>query len=361
VRSFAATGVGRGETTAGNSSIDTVRNPEETPMKKIKFLSAAVAATLGLSLTAAAQDATGRVQNPPPQTDIPAANQSEGVQQKRDDTGVVKPHRTGDQAEKQTNKDQLYQVNDLDGAKIRNAKGEDLGDVKEMVVDVNDGSIRYAVVSYGGFLDIGDKLFAVPLRAMSLKHNEDGDAFFVVDIDQQRLEKAQGFDDDNWPNFADPKFASAVNKTYNVQDDAGTSSGKGALYKLSTFDGVNVRGANNKELGEIERILVDLKQAKVAYLAIDLDDEVAPNKDDDALALIPMNQFTLKTQGDDTFLQTKATADQISSAPTATKDQLDDAAKHNELRQKIDSHFGKAKTDANAERSNADRSNENDK
>ena len=329
-------------------------------MKKVKFLSAAVAAALGLSLTAAvAQDTTGRDQNPPPQTDRAASDDDAASQQKQKDAGVVKPDRTGEQAEKQANQEQLYQVDDLISAKIRNAKGEDLGEVEEMVVDVNDGSIRYAVVSYGGFLDIGDKLFAVPVKALSLKQNEDGDAFFVVDIDQQRLENSQGFDDDNWPNFADPKFAASVNKTYNIQDENRSSAQQAALYKLSTFDGVNVRGADNKELGEIKRILVDLKQAKIAFLAIELEDEVAPNADDDAVALIPMSQFTLKTQGDDTFLQTKATAEKIRTAPTVTEEQLDDAAKRNELRQKIDSHFGNAKPNAAADTSNADQSNEN--
>lgn len=332
-------------------------------MKKVTFLSAAVAASLGLCLTSAvAQDTTGRAQNPPPQEDVRTDDQQTVAQQKPGDAGTVKPDRTGDQAEKQAKKNQLFQVADLVGAEIRNPQGEDLGEVEEMVVDVNDGSIRYAVVSYGGFLDLGDKLFAVPLKAMSLKHNEDGEAFFVVDIDEQRLENSEGFDDDNWPNFADTKFASSINKTYNVQDDARTSDQQGALYKLSTFDGVNIRGADNKELGEIERILIDAKQAKVAYLAIDLEDEVA--LDDDALALIPMDQFMLKTQDDDTFLQTKVAADKIQSAPTATEEQLDDATKHQELRQKVDSHFGKAKTgnattsNANADTSDVDQANE---
>ncbi len=328
-------------------------------MKKVKFMSAAVAASFGLYLTTAvAQETTRRDQNPPPQTDVSGVEQNADAQKKADDAAALKPEQTGDQAEKQANKNRLFQVDDLVGAKIRNAKGEDLGEVEEMVVDVNDGSIRYAVVSYGGFLDLGDKLFAVPLKAMSLKSNEDNEAFFVVDIDQQRLEDSKGFDDDDWPNFADPKFASSVNKAYNVQDEARKSDQQGALYKLSTFDGVNVRGADNKELGEIKRILVDAKQAKVAYLAIELEDDVAQN-DDDALALIPMAQFTLKTQGDDTFLQTKAAADKIRSAPTATEEQLDDAAKHQELRMKIDNHFGNAKnSDANADKSNADPTNE---
>ncbi|MBA3312418.1 MAG: PRC-barrel domain-containing protein [Planctomycetota bacterium] len=298
-------------------------------MKKVTCLSAAVAAAIGLTLTAAtAQDTTRPAQNPSSQ---PSAE------------GKLDPEQTGEQAEKQATKGQLHEVDDLVGAKIRNAKGEDLGEVEEMVVDVNDGSIRYAVVSYGGFLNLGDKLFAVPLKAMTLRNNEDNESFFIVDIDQQRLEDSKGFDDDHWPNFADKSFTASVNTTYGIEDQAESSGKQGALYKLSTFDGVNVRDQGNKELGEIERILIDAEQAKVAYLALEVKEEGAnAQRDGDALLLVPMNQFTLKTQDDDTFLQVSAAADKLRGAPTATKEQLEDAAKHRELRQKIDSHFGAA-------------------
>ena len=54
----------------------------------------------------------------------------------------------------------------IDGNDIRNRQGEDLGKVKDLMIDLSDGSVSYAVVSYGGFLGMGDKLFAVPFEAL---------------------------------------------------------------------------------------------------------------------------------------------------------------------------------------------------
>src|SRR4051812_41628357 len=54
------------------------------------------------------------------------------------------------------------------GDRVRNPAGEDLGKVEEIMIDVPSGRVAYAVVSFGGFLGIGDKLFAVPWRALTL-------------------------------------------------------------------------------------------------------------------------------------------------------------------------------------------------
>ena len=56
----------------------------------------------------------------------------------------------------------------IDGNDIRNTQGEDLGKVKDLMIDLADGSVSYAVVSYGGFLGMGDKLFAVPFEALTV-------------------------------------------------------------------------------------------------------------------------------------------------------------------------------------------------
>ncbi len=56
----------------------------------------------------------------------------------------------------------------LTGDRVRNAAGEDLGKVEEIMLDVPGGRIAYAVLSFGGMLGIGDKLFAVPWSALRL-------------------------------------------------------------------------------------------------------------------------------------------------------------------------------------------------
>lgn len=99
----------------------------------------------------------------------------------------------------------------IDGNGIRNHQGEDLGKVKDLMIDLADGSVSYAVVSYGGFLGMGDKLFAVPFEALTVDPENHA---FLLDASKERLENAPGFDKDSWPNFADPQFTDTVRSFY---------------------------------------------------------------------------------------------------------------------------------------------------
>ena len=56
----------------------------------------------------------------------------------------------------------------ISGDKVVNRQGEDLGDIKDLMIDVDSGRVAYAVLEFGGFLGLGSKLFAVPLSAMEL-------------------------------------------------------------------------------------------------------------------------------------------------------------------------------------------------
>jgi len=74
----------------------------------------------------------------------------------------------------------------LTSDEVRNQSGEDLGKIEEIMLDVPSGRIAYAVLSFGGFLGIGDKLFAVPWQALQL--NED-DKCFILNVSKDRLKE----------------------------------------------------------------------------------------------------------------------------------------------------------------------------
>lgn len=76
----------------------------------------------------------------------------------------------------------------LMGNDVFNDQGEDLGDIKEIMLDVRAGRISYAVLSYGGLMGIGDKLFAVPWEALTL---DTENKRFSLDVAKDRLDKAQ--------------------------------------------------------------------------------------------------------------------------------------------------------------------------
>jgi sporulation protein YlmC with PRC-barrel domain len=99
----------------------------------------------------------------------------------------------------------------LTGDRVRNSAGEDLGKIEEIMLDVPTGRVAYAVLSYGGFLGLGNKLFAVPWQALTLNES---DHEFILDMDQNRLENAPGFDKDEWPDMADPTFGSQIHEYY---------------------------------------------------------------------------------------------------------------------------------------------------
>ncbi|QDF97092.1 photosystem reaction center subunit H [Azoarcus sp. DD4] len=101
----------------------------------------------------------------------------------------------------------------LNGDEVYNAKGEKLGSVKEIMLDVRNGKVCYAVISFGGFLGMGEKLFAVPWSSMVVDTEEQR---FMFDVDPERLKSAPGFDKDNWPNMADPTWAKTIHTYYGI-------------------------------------------------------------------------------------------------------------------------------------------------
>ena len=102
----------------------------------------------------------------------------------------------------------------LEGDKVVNPKGEDLGTIEDIMIDVQRGHVAYAVMSCGGFLGTGDKLFAIPWNALTL----DADRHcFVLDADRERFERAPGFDKDHWPSMASNEWGAQVHEFYGVR------------------------------------------------------------------------------------------------------------------------------------------------
>jgi sporulation protein YlmC with PRC-barrel domain len=102
----------------------------------------------------------------------------------------------------------------ISGDKVVNRQGEDLGDIKDLMIDVDSGRVAYAVLEFGGLLGMGSKLFAVPLSAMQIDTENHR---FIFDKDKDALETAPGFDKDHWPDFSDREWGSSVHSHYGVR------------------------------------------------------------------------------------------------------------------------------------------------
>jgi sporulation protein YlmC with PRC-barrel domain len=85
----------------------------------------------------------------------------------------------------------------LTGDKVVNAAEEHLGEIKEVMLDLETGTIDYFVIEFGGFLGLGVKYFAIPLRLLKL---DAPNKRFIFNQSREVLEKAPGFDMDHWPD-----------------------------------------------------------------------------------------------------------------------------------------------------------------
>jgi sporulation protein YlmC with PRC-barrel domain len=106
---------------------------------------------------------------------------------------------------------ELMGAETLIGNDVYNDSGEELGDIKEIMLDVRTGNVRYAVLSFGSFLGMGAKLFAVPWDALTL---DTENKRFLLTVDKDRLKQAPGFDKDKWPNMADQTWAGGIHAWY---------------------------------------------------------------------------------------------------------------------------------------------------
>jgi sporulation protein YlmC with PRC-barrel domain len=106
---------------------------------------------------------------------------------------------------------QLMGADTLLGNDVYNNADEDLGDIKEFMIDMATGKVSYAVLSFGGILGMGDKLFAVPWAALKL---DTVNKRFTLDVTKDAMKDAPGFDKDKWPTMADATWAKGLHTFY---------------------------------------------------------------------------------------------------------------------------------------------------
>jgi sporulation protein YlmC with PRC-barrel domain len=108
----------------------------------------------------------------------------------------------------------LMGVGTLIGEDVYNHKHEDLGDIEEIMLEMDSGKVAYAVLSFGGLLGVGEKLFAVPWSALKL---DTENKRFILNVDKERLETAPGFAKDNWPDMTDLSWQNTIHSFYGTK------------------------------------------------------------------------------------------------------------------------------------------------
>jgi sporulation protein YlmC with PRC-barrel domain len=107
----------------------------------------------------------------------------------------------------------LIAASKVNGTTVYNRAGEKLGSVYDVMVDKRSGKAEYAIMSFGGFLGIGDSYHPLPWQSLSYDEVQGG---YVVDLDRSRLEGAPSYTTRDADRWSDPTYGRQVNDYYGI-------------------------------------------------------------------------------------------------------------------------------------------------
>jgi len=250
-------------------------------------------------------------------------------------------------------------VSKLIGQDVYNKDGKKIGDIKDVVFDGSENRISYMVVSYGGLMGLGDKLFALPFTAFETRAVEPDKMFLTVSEDT--LKNGPGFDKANWPNMADPAMRAQIDAHYRAADKVVIDSNKPGMpakdnvtmndgpvkkglpwaRRASAVIGADVRNPANENLGDIEDLVINASTGTVQYAVLSFGGVLGLG---DKLFAIPMG--SLQTKADDDKFVLDVPKDRLKAAPGFNKENWPDFADAT-FRSSVDQYYRstEAKTD----------------
>ena len=154
-------------------------------------------------------------------------------------------------------------ASDVIGKSVRNSQGNNVGQIEDLIVDMNSGQVRYAVLAFDPGILSGEKLFAVPTTMLRMANDRDD---LVYDVSRDKLERAT-VDRSEWKQLSDEDRVARVDKAWGL-----ARPGAGAHAKrASDLLGKDVNGPSGEKIGEIEDLVVNMAQQKVHYAVMEFD------------------------------------------------------------------------------------------
>jgi sporulation protein YlmC with PRC-barrel domain len=144
---------------------------------------------------------------------------------------------------------------------VKNTKGEELGRMRDLMINAHDGHVCYAVLGYGGTVGFGEKFIAVPLSALQIEAAKDrpNDRYFVLDMAKATLDANPGFNKQDWPNDPDAYFLKGAKPAPNEKVRA---------RRASVLIGMAAKSPKGDALGTIRDLMVNTTDGQVVYAAL---------------------------------------------------------------------------------------------
>lgn len=106
----------------------------------------------------------------------------------------------------------LINAEKVHGTDVYNTKGEKLGSIEDLVLDKIEGRVQYAILSFGGFLGLGDKHYPLPWGALKYDTRKGG---YLVNLDKQQLENAPAYEPSERVDWT-PDYGRRIDAFYKI-------------------------------------------------------------------------------------------------------------------------------------------------
>jgi sporulation protein YlmC with PRC-barrel domain len=217
----------------------------------------------------------------------------------------------------------IWLAHDLIGMKVLSQQGDSLGKIEDIVVHPG-GEASYAVLSFGGTLGMGDKLFAMPWSVLHTVEadtaKKDSARSLVLPLDKERLKTAPGFDKNSWPTMANPDWTKDVDAFYAGEVNPNTKKAVEASKRTSviTWRATELKGADVKtptgdKLGDVKELAID-SNGRVSYAVLSVGGFLGMGE---RFVAVPWDSLTFALGGDK--------SDKKSITLASTKKQLEGA------------------------------------
>lgn len=183
-------------------------------------------------------------------------------------------------------------ASELIGMNVQSPQGESLGEIRDLIVDVNNQRVHYAVLSFGGFLGMGNKQFAYPVRMFG--QTADGEQL-VLNVNREQLRDWPGFEEGRQPNWNDERYRSEVDRFHGGGAVAVQPRENMRLVRASELLDRDINDLGGNDAGEVEDLVVNLREGEVRYVVMSFDRGWLQN---DRLVALPMNAFDVPTRED---------------------------------------------------------------
>lgn len=208
----------------------------------------------------------------------------------------------------------LFKRKSLTDVELKGADGKSRGEIDGLLIDTDDGSVRYALVGTGGVLGIGEKEHIIPWESIRATADADGEKCIAqTDLTQEQIDAAPTFRKEI---VIDTKLERVVRKNARLSEEPRDGFAK-ELILASDLEGAVVRSEDGKDLGKTGLVVIATHAARVAYVVLETDGVLGLGEREYALPWGTLDVTTNKQNK--TELRTSVTKERLEASPEYDK------------------------------------------